>query len=83
VLDSRATPVPSNPSLLDSGRGAWHGQLTAQGVAQLTNTGAGLRQWLVGDGSSGSGIGGEGGGLLPASMEEARAAVGHAQVESS
>ena len=56
--------MPSHPALLDQSRATWHGQLTAQGVAQLVDTGAGLRAWLVGDG----------GGLLPSTVEQAQAA---------
>ena len=54
-LASRAAPFPAPPGgLLDAWRvdadgqdTSWHGQLTKQGVAQLTHTGLALRAWLV------------------------------------
>ena len=69
-LATRAAPFPANPGgLLDARRvdadgqdTSWHGQLTKQGVAQLTHTGSALREWLVGAGA------------LPASREAALAA---------
>jgi hypothetical protein len=50
-LSAAASPSPPNPTLVDQlfNRAAWHGQLTTQGVAQLTDTGRAMRRWLVDD----------------------------------
>ena len=74
ALAAVAAPDPNlpRPSLIDATREDWHGQLTTQGVAQLVDTGAQLRAWLV-DGGRPDGEH-AGGALLPVTHDEARRA---------